>query len=189
MQRLLAALFLCAFSTSAMAAIKAFTVTDIRVEGAQRISAGTVFNYLPIKVGDTLTEKGAQQAIRALFQTGFFQDIRLERDGNVLIVTVSERPAIASIEISGTRDVSENELKQSLRDEGFVEGRVFNRSLLEKIEQELRRTYFSRGRYSVKVKASVTPLERNRVAVQIDVSEGRTARIVDTFRRLRNLPT
>ncbi len=177
MQRLLAALFLCTFSTSAMAAIEAFTVNDIRVEGAQRISAGTVFNYLPIKVGDTLTEKGAQQAIRALFQTGFFQDIRLERDGNVLIVTVSERPAIASIEISGTRAISESELKQGLREQGFVEGRVFNRSLLEKIEQELRRTYFSRGRYSVKVKASVTPLGRNRVAVQIDVAEGRNARI------------
>ncbi|MFQ5759650.1 MAG: POTRA domain-containing protein, partial [Acidiferrobacterales bacterium] len=142
MQRLLAALFLCAFSTSTMAAIEAFTVTDIRVEGAQRISAGTVFNYLPIKVGDTLTEKGAQQAIRVLFQTGFFQDIRLERDGDVLIVTVSERPAIASIEISGTQDVSESELKQSLREQGFVKGRVFNRSLLEKIEQELKRTYF-----------------------------------------------
>ena len=177
MQRLLAALLLCTFSTSAMAAIEAFTVNDIRVEGAQRISAGTVFNYLPIKVGDTLTEKGAQQAIRALFQTGFFHDIRLERDGNVLIVTVSERPAIASIEISGTREISESELKQGLREEGFVEGRVFNRSLLEKIEQELRRTYFSRGRYSVKVTASVTPLERNRVAVQIDVAEGRNARI------------
>ena len=177
MQRLLAALLLCAFSTLTMAAMEAFTVTDIRVEGAQRISAGTVFNYLPIKVGDTLTEKGAQQAIRALFQTGFFADIRLERDGDVLIVIVSERPAIASIEISGTRDVSESELKQSLREQGFVEGRVFNRALLEKIEQELKRTYFSRGRYSIKVKASVTPLERNRVAVQIDVSEGRTARI------------
>ncbi len=177
MQRLLAALLLCAFSTSAMATIEAFTVTDIRVEGAPRISAGTVFNYLPIKVGDTLTDKGAQQAIRALFRTGFFQDVRLERDGDVLIVTVSERPAIASIEISGTRDVSESELKQSLREGGFVEGRVFKRSLLEKIEQELRRTYFSRGRYSVKVTASVTPLERNRVAVQIDVAEGRTARI------------
>lgn len=177
MQRLLAVLFLCAFSTSTIAAIEAFTVTDIRVEGAQRISAGTVFNYLPIKVGDTLTEKGAQQAIRALFQTGFFQDIRLERDGDVLIVTVIERPAIASIEILGTKEVSEKDLKQGLREQGFVEGRVFNRSLLEKIEQELKQTYFSRGRYSIKVKASVTPLERNRVAVQIDVSEGRTARI------------
>jgi outer membrane protein insertion porin family len=178
MRRLVAALLLLgALQPSMLFAFEPFVVKDIRVEGAQRISAGTVFNYLPVKVGDTLTQARTQEAIRTLYKTGFFSDIHLRREGDVLVVTVEERPAIANIEITGSKEISKDDLKKGLREVGFAEGRVFSRSLLEQIEEELRRQYFARGRYSVKIKASVTPLERNRVDVNIDVSEGRTARI------------
>lgn len=158
-------------------ALESFVVKEIRVEGLQRISAGTVFNYLPIKVGDTVTEKGSQEAIRALFKTGFFRDVRLDRRANTLVVTVAERPSIASVRILGTREFSEDDLKKGLKEIGLAEGRVFNKSLLERIEQELRNQYFARGFYGVIIKPTVTPLERNRVDITVDVSEGSTARI------------
>lgn len=158
-------------------AIESFLVKDIRVDGLQRISPGTVFNYLPIKVGDTLTDVSARDAIQALFKTGFFQDVRLERSGNVLQVTVIERPSIDSIKITGTKVIDDETLLKSLKDVGLAEGRVFNRSLLDKTEQELKRQYFNRGRYGVNVKTSVTTLERNRVGIRIDVEEGNVAKI------------
>ena len=147
-------------------AIENFFVKDIRVEGLQRIAPGTVFNYLPIKVGDSLTELNARDAIAALFKTGFFQDVRLERSGDVLVVYVTERPSVDSIKISGTKEIDEKELLKSLKELGLAEGLVFNSSLLDKTEQELKRQYFSRGRYAVNVKTTVTPLERNRVGIQ-----------------------
>ncbi len=162
---------------AAHAAFEAFVVKDIRVEGLQRIAAGTVFNYLPIKVGDTVTQKSAQEAIRALYKTGFFKDVRLERDGAVLIVTVVERPSIAEIKINGTKEISEEDLKKSLKEIGLAEGRVYNKSLLDRVEQELRQQYFSRGYYAVVVRPVVTPIERNRVNISIDVAEGSPARI------------
>ena len=178
MRRLVAALLLLiALQPSLLFALEPFVVKDIRVEGAQRISAGTVFNYLPVKVGDTLTQTRAQEAVRTLYKTGFFDDIELRREGDVLVVKVEERPAIANIEITGSKDISKDDLKKGLREVGFAEGRVFNRSLLEQIEQELRRQYFARGHYSVKIRPTVTTLDRNRVDVNIDISEGRTARI------------
>jgi outer membrane protein insertion porin family len=158
-------------------AIETFLVKDIRVEGLQRIAPGTVFNYLTIKVGDTLTEDGAHDAIQALFKTGFFEDVRLQRSGNVLMVQVVERPSIDSIQISGTKEIDEKTLKQSLKDVGLAEGRVYNSLLLDRTEQELKRQYFSRGRYGVNIKTTVTPLERNRVAIRIDVTEGEVAKI------------
>jgi outer membrane protein insertion porin family len=158
-------------------AIEGFLVKDIRVEGLQRISPGTVFNYLPVKVGDALTEAGARDAIQALFKTGFFQDVRLDRSGDALVVTVVERPSIDSIKISGTKEIEEKALLKSLKDIGLAEGLVFNSSLLDKTEQELKRQYFSRGRYGVVVKTTVTPLERNRVGIRIDVQEGEVAKI------------
>lgn len=158
-------------------ALSPFVVKDIRVEGLQRTSAGTVFNYLPVKVGETLTEERAQEAIRALFKTGFFSDVRLEQKGDALVVIVEERPSIDSIKISGTKDIDEDTLKQSLKEVGLAEGRIFNQSLLDKMEQELKRQYFTRGRYAVQVKPTVTPLERNRVAINIEVSEGDVAKI------------
>lgn len=158
-------------------ALESFVISDIRVEGLQRIAAGTVFNYLPVKVGDTVTEKGAQAAIKALYKTGFFKDIRLERQGKVLIVSVVERPSIASIRISGTREFPQDELKKNLKEIGLSEGRIFNRSLLDRVEQELRTQYFSRGFYALSIKPTVTPLERNRVDLDIAVTEGPPARI------------
>ncbi len=154
-----------------------FVVKDIRVEGLQRISAGTVFNYLPVKVGDTLTEKKSQDAVRALFKTGFFRDVNLEHDKNVLIVSVVERPSIAGIKIVGTKEMSEEDLKKGLKEIGLAEGRVFNKSLLDRVEQELRQQYFARGYYAVVIRPTVTPLERNRVDINIDVAEGKVARI------------
>ncbi|TCK18449.1 Beta-barrel assembly machine subunit BamA [Thiogranum longum] len=158
-------------------AFEPFNVEDIRVEGLQRIAPGTVFNYLPVKVGDRFNTFESERAIRALFKSGYFRDISLERDGGILVVQVQERPAVASIKIQGNDDIETEPLLDSLEDIGLAEGRVFNRSLLEQVEQELERQYFSRGKYGVKIKTTVTPLERNRVGILIDVSEGVVARI------------
>jgi outer membrane protein insertion porin family len=155
----------------------AFVVEDIRVEGLQRISAGTVFNYLPVKTGDEVNAGNTSQIIRTLYKTGFFKDIRLESDGNVLIVFVRERPAIAEINISGNKELDTEPLMAGLKDIGLAEGRVFKRALLEKVEQELNRQYFARGKYGIKIQSTVTPLERNRVGLDIEISEGLTARI------------
>ncbi|HEX9811710.1 MAG TPA: outer membrane protein assembly factor BamA [Burkholderiales bacterium] len=176
MNRIIAALVV-AVSPLAVLALDAFAIKDIRVEGLQRIAAGTVFNYLPVKVGDTLTESGAQEAIKALYRTGFFKDVRLERQGEILIVSVVERPSIASFRISGTREFPQDDLKKGLKETGLSEGRIFNRSLLDRVEQELRAQYFSRGFYAVSIKPTVTPLERNRVDIDIAVIEGPPARI------------
>ncbi|GAB4359459.1 MAG: outer membrane protein assembly factor BamA [Gammaproteobacteria bacterium] len=165
------------FSSSFVRGAEEFTVRDIRLEGLQRISAGTVFTYLPIQVGDRMDQKKGQAAIRALFKTGFFQDIRLEREGDVLVVFLRERPAVAEIDISGNTLIETDLMRDSLRQLGLAEGRVFDRAVLERIETELKRQYFSQGRYSVKVKTTVTPLERNRVRISIDIVEGWIARI------------
>jgi outer membrane protein insertion porin family len=172
-----AAVFLCLFYVSAGWAMESFVVKDIRVEGLQRISAGTVFNYLPIKVGDTLTQNKSEDAVRALFKTGFFRDVQLKRDKDVLIVVVVERPSIAGIKITGTKELSEDNLKKGLKEIGLAEGRVFNKSLLDRVELEMRQQYFARGYYAVVIRPTVTPLERNRVDINIDVLEGNVARI------------
>ncbi|BAU48184.1 membrane protein [Sulfurifustis variabilis] len=177
MKRPLVALVVGALLPAQAPALESFVVKDIRVEGLQRIAAGTVFNYLPLKVGDTLNDKGAQDAIRALYKTGFFRDVRLERQGNVLIVSVIERPSIAGIRLVGTREFSEEDLKKGLKEVGLAEGRIFNKTLLDRIEQELRQQYFARGFYAVSIRPTVTPLERNRVDIEIAVTEGRPARI------------
>lgn len=156
---------------------ESFIINDIRVEGLQRIAAGTVFNYLPIKVGERLDDRGSADTIRALFKTGFFKDVRLERENGVLIVFVVERPAIASIDYNGNKSIEEEALTEGLKEIGFAVGRVFDKSLLDKVEQELQRIYFSQGKYGVKMETTVTPLERNRVGITIDVSEGLVAKI------------
>ncbi|WJW76582.1 outer membrane protein assembly factor BamA [Thiohalobacter sp. IOR34] len=177
MRSRLSALLLAVLVTSHAWAFEPFVVRDIRVEGLQRITAGTVFNYLPVKIGERFDDARSEAAIRALFRSGFFRDVRIEREGDVLVVAVQERPAISSIEISGNEDIETEPLLDSLKQIGFAEGRVFNRSLLDKVEQELRRQYFSRGKYAVRIESTVTPLERNRVGISIQVSEGRAARI------------
>jgi outer membrane protein insertion porin family len=168
-------LVLTGFCSSVWAA--AFTVQDIRVEGLRRISPGTIFTYLPVKVGDQFDEAEAGEAIRALFKTGFFKDVEVEREGETLVVRVVERPSIASITFNGNENLETEELKASLTEIGFAEGEVFNRSVYDRVEQELRRTYFARGKYAVRIKSTVTPLERNRVGVNFEISEGRVATI------------
>ncbi len=154
-----------------------FVVNEIKVEGLQRILPGTVFNYLPLKVGERIDKEKSANAIRALFKTGFFKDVKLDQQGNTLIVIVDERPAIASIEIEGNKDLSTEDLLKSLKEIGLAEGRVFNRQLFDKVQQELRRQYYSHGKYGLKIDTTIAPLERNRVSIQIDISEGQVAKI------------
>jgi len=152
-------------------------VQDIRVEGLRRISAGTVFNYLPIKVGDALDSSRTAEALRALYKTGFFKDVSLELEEGVLVVVVVERPSIAKITLEGNEAVETDQLLENLKQIGFAEGRVLDQSVLDKVKLELRRMYFSLGKYAVKIETTVTPLERNRVAVNFEISEGVAARI------------
>ena len=158
-------------------AFEPFKVKDIRLEGLQRISIGAVFNYLPIKVGDKISENDTTQAIHALYKTGFFKDVRLERDGDVLVVFVAERPAIAEIHINGNDKIPTEQMKSALKDLGLAEGRVFDQSILEIVDQELKREYYSLGKYGVKITTSAAPLARNRVAVTIDIAEGEEAKV------------
>ncbi len=154
-----------------------FIVQDIRVTGLQRISVGTVFNYLPVNVGEKLLQKNVAPAIRALFKTGFFHNISMQRDGDILLIAVEERPSIAEIEIEGNDDLTTEDLLTALTSIGLSKGKVFNRLILDKVEQELRRQYFSHGKYSIKIDTEVLPLERNRVSININISEGAVAKI------------
>lgn len=165
------------FAVQPVFAAEPFVVKDIRVEGIQRTEAGTVFSYLPVKVGEEMTEEKTAAAIKALYATGFFKDVRVESRDGVVIVTVEERPSIAKITLTGIKEFSEDDLKKGLKETGLAEGRVLDRSLLDKAEQELQRQYFNRGKYAVEIKSTLTPLERNRVAVQFDVVEGSSAKI------------
>ena len=158
-------------------AFEPFQVKDIRVEGIQRTEAGTVFSYLPIKIGDTVNEDRVTAAVKALYATGFFKDVRLEADGNVLVVMIEERPAIAQVEITGSKEFDAKQLKEGLKQVGLAESRIFDRALLERAERELKNQYISRGKYGVQVTTTVTPLERNRVALNFDISEGEVAKI------------
>lgn len=165
------------FAAQPVFAAEPFVVKDIRVEGIQRTEAGTVFSYLPVKVGDVMTDEKTAAAIKALYATGFFRDVRLEARDGVVIVTVEERPSIATITLTGIKEFSADDLKAGLKQTGLAEGRVLDRAMLDKAEQELQRQYFNRGKYAVEIKSTLTPLERNRVAVQFDVVEGDSAKI------------
>lgn len=164
------------FSVSAFA-LDPFVVKSIRILGVQRTDEGTVFNYLPIRVGDRVDEDKATGAVKALFATGFFRDIRLEAEGDDLVVHVSERPTIFQININGAQDFDKDQLRKALKDNGLAESRIFDRAVLDQAEQEIKKQYFARGKYSVDIKSTVTPLERNRVAVNFDISEGEVATI------------
>jgi outer membrane protein insertion porin family len=174
--KLLAALIPLLFAASAQA-IEPFVVKDIRVEGIQRTEAGTVFSYLPIKVGETFNDELSAAAIRALFATGFFKDVRLETERGVLVVVVRERPAIASVEINGAHEFPKEQLAETLKFIGLVEGRIFDKSALDKAEQELKQQYVARGKYGVVITRTVAELERNRVSVTLDVEEGDVSKI------------
>ncbi len=133
--------------TSRLANPAEFRVSDIRVEGLQRISEGTVYNYLPVNIGDVLSVQKVRESIRALYGTGFFRDVQLHRDGTSLIVTVVERPSIERFEITGNKDIKTEDLQKSLRNVGLAAGKTFDRSVLENVQQYLTEQYFSRGKY------------------------------------------
>src|SRR5258706_12569906 len=179
-RRLAAVVAACTLAMAAAAhaqSFQPFTVRDIRVEGLQRTEPGTVFSYLPVKVGETMNEEKAQAALRALYATGFFKDVRLEMDNNVLVIFVEERPAIAQIDFSGMKEFEPETVRKVLREIGMAEGRIFDRAMLEQTELEMKRQYLSHGMYAAEVQTTVTPLERNRVGINIAVTEGEVAKI------------
>jgi len=155
----------------------AFTVSDIRIEGLQRISAGTVFTYLPVERGDTMDSAAAADAIRALYKTGFFEDVRLDRQGDILVITVVERPAINKLTLTGNKDIKSEDLLKGLKEIGLSEGETFDRLSLDRVTQELNRQYNNRGKYNVQITPTVTKLDRNRVDVTITIKENKAARI------------
>jgi len=175
MTKLLHIIAILLISNGALA--NSFVIKDIRVEGLQRLSAGTVFNFLPVKVGEEMDNKDVKNIIRALFKSKYFNDVGVEEENGVLVIKVSERPAVTSIEFVGNKDLDSNELRKSLQQIGFSEGQVFEQAVLERVELELQRQYFSRGKYGVTIESIVTPLDLNRVAVQITMAEGVVATI------------
>jgi outer membrane protein insertion porin family len=154
-----------------------FTVGDIRIEGLQRISEGTVFNYLPVNIGDRLDSRRIEEALRALYATGFFSDVELRRDGGTLVVAVLERPSIESFTIEGNKDIKTEDLEKSLRNVGLARGKTFNESTLDEVKRFLTDQYFSRGKYAVRVDTTVEELPDNRVRIAIDIVEGKRSRI------------
>ena len=177
-RRLLALALASSLSLPAMAQmVEPFTVRDIRIDGLQRIAAGTVFTYLPVERGEVLDQSAAGETIRALYKTGFFEDVRLDRQGDILVVTVAERPAINKLTLQGNKDIKTEDLTRGLQDIGLAEGETFDRLALDRVTQELVRQYNNRGKYNVQITPSVAQLDRNRVDVTIDVKEGKAAKI------------
>lgn len=173
----IAALLLALCAIADAHAFDPFTVSEIRLDGLSRIAPGTVFTYLPVERGDTLTAQRAEESIRALYRTGFFDDVQLARQGDILVVTVKERPQISKIVLRGNKDVSEEDLRTGLKGIGLTEGEAFDRLKLEGVQAELTRQYFNRGKYNVSVKTAVVNLDRNRVEVAINIAEGRPAKL------------
>jgi outer membrane protein insertion porin family len=176
MKRIAALILLASLSANAFA-FDPFVVSDIRIDGLSRISAGTVYNYLPVNKGDRLTSDEAQRAIRALYQTKFFSDVEFDRDGDILVIKVVERPSIAKLTLRGNKDIKTEDLTKGLKEIGLSEGETFDRLALDNVQQELIRQYYNRGKYNVSVVPHVTRLDRNRVAVEIEIREGKAAKI------------
>jgi len=177
-RRLLALALAASLSLPAMAqSVEPFTVRDIRVDGLQRIAAGTVFTYLPVERGEVMDQTSAGETIRALYRTGFFEDVRLDRQGDILVITVAERPAINKLTLEGNKDIKTEDLTKGLRDIGLAEGETFDRLALDRVTQELVRQYNNRGKYNVQITPTVSHLDRNRVDVTINVKEGKAAKI------------
>jgi len=173
----LAALLLFGALPQVAAAQDDFVVADMRVEGLQRISEGTVFNYLPINVGDTVNQQRIQEALRALYDQALFDDIEMRRDGNVLVIAVRERPSIEDFTIEGNKDIKTEDLMDSLRSVGLARGRTFDRSVLDNVQLFLREQYYDRGKYAVSIDSEVIERPNNTVRVEINVKEGDRARI------------
>ncbi|AKS20848.1 MULTISPECIES: outer membrane protein assembly factor BamA [Xanthomonas] len=178
-RRLLALALAAGLSLPAAAALAAepFVASDIRVDGLQRIASGTVFTYLPVNRGDTVDDGKVADSIRALYRTGFFEDVQLDRQGNILVITVKERPAINKLTVTGNKDIKSEELLKGLGDIGLTEGGTFDRLSLDRVTQELTRQYNNRGKYNVEITPTVSPLDRNRVDVAIAIKEGKAAKI------------
>ncbi|AWH52850.1 outer membrane protein assembly factor BamA [Stenotrophomonas sp. ESTM1D_MKCIP4_1] len=177
-RRLLALALAAVTGAPALAqAAEPFTVSDIRVDGLQRISSGTVFTYLPVERGETVTDSKVGETIRALYKTGFFEDVQLDRQGSILVVTVKERPAINKLTVTGNKDIKSDQLLKGLSDIGLTEGGTFDRLSLDRVTQELRRQYNDRGKYNVDITPTVSPLDRNRVDIAIAIKEGKAAKI------------
>lgn len=173
----IAALILLACLAAKAHAFEPFTVTDIRIEGLQRIAAGTVLSYMPVEVGQTIDDAKAAQAIRSLFKTGFFSDVEMERQGDILVVKVTERPSIANLTIHGNKDIKTEQLDKGLKSAGLSAGDTFDRQTLDSVRQELVTQYNNRGKYNVTIEPHVTQLDRNRVAIDIEIREGKAAKI------------
>lgn len=165
-----------AFHNSAWA-FESFTIGQIRAEGLQRLELGTVLTYLPLSIGDQLTETTSRQAIRSLYSSGLFADVQLARDGDNLIIKVKERPAISSFKIEGNEKIGGDDLNKSLKDVGLTEGELFKRALLDGVEQELQRQYYANGYYDVAIDTKVNELPNNRVDLNIKVTEGPITKI------------
>ena len=177
MKKSLLSLLIAGLFSAPVLAFDPFTVKDIRIEGIQRTEAGTVFGYLPVKVGETLDEDKVAESIKALFATGFFRDVRIEVDKDVMVVVLHERPAIATVNFVGLKEFDKDVIVKALKETGIAEGRIFDRSLLEKAEQELKRQYLTRGKYAANITTTITPLERNRVGINFNIEEGSAAKI------------
>ena len=175
--RTVSAVVAMAFAAQAAWAVDPFTVSDIRIEGLQRVEPGTVFASLPVRVGDTYNDEKGSGAINALFSLGLFKDVRLETNGNVLVVVVEERPTVAEVEFVGTKEFDKDTLKKAMRDVGLVEGRPFDKALADRAEQELKRQYITKSLYGAEIVTTVTPIERNRVNLTFSVTEGDAAKI------------
>lgn len=173
---LCATLFAATMHSNAWA-VDPFTVRDIRVEGLQRVEPGTVFVTLPFQVGDIYNDDKASAAIRSLFGLGLFKDVRIDVQGNVVVVIVEERPTIADVSFTGTKEFDKEVLTKALREVGLAEGRAFDKALADRAEQELKRQYLSRSLYGAEVVTTVTPIERNRVSLNFNVIEGDVAKI------------
>jgi outer membrane protein insertion porin family len=154
-----------------------FTVGEIRIEGLQRISEGTVYNYLPVNIGDRMDQRRVEESLRSLYATGFFKDVELRRDGGTLLVIVKERPSIESFTIAGNKDIKTEDMEKSLRNVGLAKGKVFNQSTLDEVDRFLTDQYYSRGKYGVRVDSKVTELPNNQVSIAIDIKEGKRSQI------------
>ena len=171
------AAFAVAFATTTAWAVDPFQVRDIRVEGLQRVEAGTIFASIPVRVGDTYNDDKGSSAIRALFALGLFKDVRVEINGDVLVIIVEERPTVAGVEFVGAKEFDKDVLKKALRDVGLTDGRPFDKALVDRAEQELKRQYINRSLYGAEVVTTVTPIERNRVNLSFSITEGEPAKI------------
>lgn len=160
-------------------AFEPFRISEIRAEGLQRLEIGTVLTYLPLSTGDELNSSTSRQAIRALYASGLFQDVQLERDGDALVIKLQERPAITNFKLEGNEKIGGDELKKSLKDLGLADGELFRRDLLDQVEQELRRQYYANGYYDVGIESKVTEEPNNRVSINIKVTEGSVTKITD----------